>query len=77
MTKMTMSPGEWLYRGYASEVLALAALAFATDQCAEAGRDLLGYGIAIIEGPPIGLAGLLLRGGVGPDPSGCDETVKE
>ena len=38
--------------GPAAEVLALAALALATDRYATLGRELLELGIAIIEGPP-------------------------
>jgi hypothetical protein len=37
--------------GPAAEVLALAALALATDRYATLGRELLELGIAIIEGP--------------------------
>ena len=37
--------------GPAAEVLALAALALATDRYAMLGRELLELGIAIIEGP--------------------------
>ena len=40
--------------GPAAEVLALAALALATDRYATLGRELLEFGIAIIEGPDEG-----------------------
>ena len=57
MENVSTSPGDWVLRGEAAQVLALAALAFATSRYAHAGWELLGYGIAIIEGPPEGLAG--------------------
>jgi hypothetical protein len=40
-----------MVHGPAAEVLALAALALATDRYAMLGRELLELGIAIIEGP--------------------------
>jgi hypothetical protein len=42
--------------GPAAEVFALAALALATDRYATLGRELLEFGIAIIEGPDGGTA---------------------
>ena len=42
--------------GPAAEVFALAALALATDRYATLGRELLEFGIAIIEGPDGGRA---------------------
>jgi hypothetical protein len=43
-----------MVHGPAAEVLALAALALATDRYAMLGRELLELGIAIIEGPDEG-----------------------